>query len=92
MIFNVFHHYLAVLVLLLIPVAIINFLHQQRRGWNGILVTESNIERNFCFLIKNFCFAWKQFINALEVSSSVNNITLRYCNLRYTTWLIEIES
>ena len=92
MIFNVLVHYLAVFVLLFIPVAIINFLHQQGRGWNGILVTESNIGRNFCFLIKKICFAWKQFINALEVSSSVNNIILRYCNLRYTTWLIEIES
>ena len=92
MIFNVFHHYLAVFVLLFIPVAIVNFLHQQRRGWNGILITESNIGRNICFLIKSLCIAWKQLINALDVSSSVNNITLRYFYLRYSTWLIEIES
>ena len=58
-------------MLLFIPVAIINFLHQKRKGWKGIFVTESNSGRNFCFLIKLFCFVLKQFIYALEVRQKV---------------------
>ena len=73
-------------------VAIINFPHQQRRGWKGVSVTESNNGLNFCFTMKLFYFALKQFINALDVLSNVNNITLRFWYLRYTTCLIEIES